>query len=209
VNAVNGFVARSLAAGAAVVLLLAGTTACTGGSSKDSGSKDDASGGASGQPASAPFRVQVTHVAGKLSPQRRSALAKGVRGALTAYVDAAFLRADYPRSDFGDSFGSFTSGAAHDARADQALLTNRPLGASTTSVRATHRTAYLSVLAPKQRPAGVTAAVDLVFVVDRGDEQAQQVHLKGRLLMTHADNGRWSIFGYDLNRSQTPAKSSS
>ena len=64
------------------------------------------------------------------------------------------------------------------------------------------------MLAPKQRPAGLTAAVDLTFVVDRGDQQAQQVHLKGRLLMTHK-KGRWSIFGYDLSRSQQPTKSAS
>ncbi len=66
------------------------------------------------------------------------------------------------------------------------------------------------MLAPKQHPAGVTAAVDLVFLVDRGDQPAQRVHLKGRLLLTHGkDGGRWTIFGYDLNRSQAPARSES
>jgi hypothetical protein len=208
VSVVNRLTARSLVAAVTAVTLLVGASACTGGS-KPSGSKHHSSESPSAQPGSAPFRVEVTHVAGKLSKHRRAALAKRVRGTLTAYVDAAFLRGDYPRSDFGNAFGSFTSGAAHDARGDQALLTNRPLGGSTTAVRATHRTAYLSVLAPKQRPAGVTAAVDLTFVVDRGDKQAQQVHLKGRLLMTHAKSGRWSIFGYDLSRSQTPKRGAS
>jgi hypothetical protein len=208
VSAVNRSDSRGLVATVIAVTLLVGTTACTG-DSKHSGSKHSPSQSPSAQPESAPFRVEVTHVAGKLSKHRRVALAKRVRGTLTAYVDAAFLRGDYPRSDFGDAFGRFTTGAAHDARGDQALLTNRPLGGSTTSVTATHRTAYLSVLAPKQRPAGVTAAVDLTFTVDRGDKQAQQVHLKGRLLMTHSKSGRWSIFGYDLSRSQTPKKGAS
>jgi hypothetical protein len=208
-SAVNRLATRGVVAAVTAVTLLAGATACTGSSSKDAGPKHSASSSPSARPDSAPFRVQVTHVAGKLSTARRVALARQVRGTLTAYVDAAFLRGDYPRSDFGDAFGSFTTGAAHDARGDQALLTNRPLGGSTTSVTATHRTAYLSVLAPRQHPAGLTAAVDLTFVVDRGDQQAQQVHLKGRLLMTHAKNGRWSIFGYDLSRSQTPTKSAS
>ena len=206
-SAVNRPVTRGLVAAVTAVTLLGGATACTGGS-KASGAKGDSSESPSAQPHSAPFQVEVTHVAGKLSKQRRTALAKQVRSTLTAYVDAAFLRADYPRSDFGDAFGTFTAGAAHDARGDQVLLTNRSLGGSTTSVAATHRTAYLSVLAPKQRPAGVTAAVDLTFVVDRGDQQAQQVHLKGRLLMTHSEKGRWSIFGYDLSRSQTPKSTS-
>jgi hypothetical protein len=144
-------------------------------------------------------------VAGKLSKAKQNTVARRVRATLSAYVDKAFLAGDYPRSDFENSFGTFTAGAAHDARHDQALLTNRSLGPSTTSIRAVHRTAYLSVLAPKEHPAGVTAAVDLTFRVDRGDRPAQRVHLKGRLLLTHGkDGGRWSIFGYDVNRSQVP-----
>ncbi len=51
-------------------------------------------------------------------------------------------------------------------------------------MRATRRTAYLSVLAPYKVAAGVTAKVDLVFVVDRGDRTAQRVRLAGRLLLT-------------------------
>jgi hypothetical protein len=193
----------------ATVLLLAGTTACTGGSDDDkSGPKSSQS--PSSQPPSAPFRVSVTHVAGELSKSKRANVARRVRTTLSAYVDAAFLAGDYPRSDFDSSFRSFTSGAARDARSDRGLLTNRSLGASTASVRAIRRTAYLSVLAPKQHPAGVTAAVNLVFLVDRGDRPAQRVHLKGRLVLTHAKHGgKWSIFGYDLSRSQAPARSES
>jgi hypothetical protein len=70
-------------------------------------------------------------------------------------------------------------------------------------VRAVRRTAYLAVLAPRQHVAGLTAAVDLVFVVDRGDDPAQRVRLRGRLLLTRVDAG-WRIFGYDLRRTQTP-----
>ena len=68
-------------------------------------------------------------------------------------------------------------------------------------MRATARTAYLSVLAPYKVAAGVTAKVDLVFVVDRGDEPAQRVRLAGRLLLTRNASDGWSIFGYDLHRS--------
>jgi hypothetical protein len=148
-------------------------------------------------------------VAGKLSKPEQVVLARRIGSTLTGYMNSAFLRDDYPRSDFDASFRTFTAGAARHARADQALLTNRPLGQSTTSVRAVHRTAYLSVLAPKQHPAGATAAVDLTFLVERGDRPAQRVHLQGRLLLTHDGSGRWSIFGYDLSRSQTPVRSAS
>jgi hypothetical protein len=156
-------------------------------------------------PRSVPWRVQVTHVAGELRAPGRRALAVRVGRTISAYVDAAFLRGDYPRSDFADAFGSFTSGAARLARRDQALLTNRTLGPTTRSVRATRRTAYLSVLAPRRAVAGVTAAVDLVLVVDRGTRADQRVRVQGRLLLTRDTRGRWRIFGYDVRWSQTPA----
>ena len=65
------------------------------------------------------------------------------------------------------------------------------------------------MLAPYKVAAGVTAKVDLVFVVDRGDQPAQRVRLAGRLLLTRtADDGRWAVFGYDLHRSATPRSAS-
>jgi hypothetical protein len=204
----SGPVERRFAAALSAVLVLASATGCTSKTEHpQAGSKPSHS--ASPRPASVPFRVSVTHVAGSLSGPRRAFLARRVQATLASYVDRAFLAGDYPRSDFAASFRVFTAGAARDARGDQGLLTNRPLGASTRSVRAVHRTAYLAVMAPKQHPAGVTAAVDLTFVVDRGDRPAQRVRLKGRLLLTHDKSGRWSIFGYDLNRSQTPQRSGS
>jgi hypothetical protein len=144
--------------------------------------------------------TEVTHVAGRLPPKDRRRLCARVGRTISAYVDAAFLGGDYPRSRFGASFGAFTSGAARQARDDLTLLTNLPWGPTTRSVRATRRTAYLSVLAPKGRVAGVTAAVDLRFRVDRGTRPARRVRLKGRLLLTRDHRGRWAIFGYDLAR---------
>jgi hypothetical protein len=151
-----------------------------------------------------PLKLVVTRVSGKLPERSRPALEANVGKAISAYVDGAFLAGDYPRSDFGAAYRTFTSGAAGDARRDADLLTNRELGPSTESVRATRRTAYLSVLAPYKVAAGVTAKVDLVFVVDRGDETAQRVRLAGRLLLTRNKSNGWSIFGYDLHRSETP-----
>lgn len=158
---------------------------------------------------SVPLKVVVTRVLGRLPDTSRPALEANVGRAVSDYVDAAFLSGDYPRSDFGASFPSFTRGAAADARRDQDLLTNHELGPTTRSVRATRRTAYLSVLAPNKVAAGVTAKVDLVFAVDRGDQPAQRVRLAGRLLLTRTgDGGEWSIFGYDLHRSTTPRRAS-
>jgi hypothetical protein len=174
----------------------------SGGSATAAPSSPDAS----PTPASAPLRTVVTRVSGRLPRAARPALEANVGRAVSSYVDGAFLSGDYPRTDFSDAFASFTPGAARDARADQGLLTNRDLGASTTSVRATRQTAYLSVLAPFRVAAGVTARVDLRFVVRRADAPAERVRVAGRLLLTRdGAGGDWSVFGYDLHRSQAPS----
>lgn len=205
---------RRVTAPAAVLLGLALLATATGCSSDP---KPDAKPSPSGSPtrsatpapASVPMKVVVTRVSGRLPRKSRPALEANVGRTLSAYVEAAFLRGDNPRSDFRSSFGAFTSGAAKDARRDQGLLTNKLLGPSTESVRATRRTAYLSVLAPYKVAAGVTAKVDLVFLVDRGARPARRVRLAGRMLLTrNKSDGGWSIFGYDLHRSDTPRSDS-
>jgi hypothetical protein len=201
--------ARRLAALAVGAVVLVTGTGCTGDDSKPA-SSEGRSALPTPAPRSAPLRTEVTHVAGRLPAPARKALAGTVGRTISAYVDAAFLTGDYPRSDFDGSFGTFSKGLAGRARKDAALLTNEPWGSSTRSVRAVRRTAYLSVLAPKGKVGGVTAAVDLVLVVDRGDKaERQRVRLKGRLLLGRDKAGHWQIFGYDLNRSDTPMRSAS
>jgi hypothetical protein len=208
---VSGARARLLAVLLAGLLLLS-VGACTGGQDpKPSAAPATASHTpptptAPTAPPSVPMRVQVTHVAGALTPARRTALANAVRRTLSTYLDAAFLAGSYPRSRFADAFRTFTRGAARQARGDLALLTNQPLGATTRSVRATRRTAYLSVLAPRQHVAGVTAAVNLVFLVDRDRAPAERVAVRGRLLLTRGRAGPWKIFGYDVTRSEARAR---
>lgn len=156
---------------------------------------------------SAPWQIRVTHVAGRLGARDRRALVTRVGRTLEAYVAAAFVAGDYPRSDFARSFSSsFTRGAARRARADLAVLTNRPLGPTTRAVRAARRTAYLSVLAPEGKPGGVSAAVHLVLDVDRGDRVAQRLRVQGRLLLTPGRPGTWRIFGYDVDGRRTPLR---
>jgi hypothetical protein len=207
-------VRRPAALALAVTVMLLGATACTG---DPRPARPAASSSASGpatrpQPApaaSAPFRVAVTRVSGTLAGDDRRVLARNVGRTLSAYVDAAFLAGGYPRSDFADAFDGFTGGAARSARRDQALLTNQRLGPSTESVRALRRRAFLSVLAPYDVAAGVTANVDLDLVVTRSSGPAQRVRMQGRMLLTRAGKGGWSIFGYDLSRSDTPVRSAS
>jgi hypothetical protein len=194
--------------------LLVGVSACTADAPADrsaptSSAPTKPTTSAGPRPASAPLRVAVTRVSGRLSAHDRTVLAANVGRVVGGYLDAAFLRGPYPRSDFSDSFASFTRGAARTARRDQALLTNRRLGPSTASVRAVRRTAYLSVLAPFEVAAGVTANVDLALVVQRSSGSPERVRMSGRLLLTRDARGGWSIFGYDLSRSDTAVRSTS
>ena len=206
-------VARSLACSVLAVAVSFGATSCTGGSDPTAEPADQTSGPSSpshvAAPPSVPMRAEVTHVAGRLRKNDRRRVTARVQRTISAYVDAAFLDGEYPRSAFGTSFGAFTSGAARQARRDLPLLTNQPWGPTTRAVRATRRSAYLSVLAPRGVVAGVTAAVDLVFRLDRGARPARRVRLKGRLLLTRDRTGRWAIFGYDLARSGARVRSAS
>lgn len=149
----------------------------------------------------APLNVRVTRVAGRMRPNDRAVLADKVGSVLATYFDDAFLGGEYPRDDFDDAFATFSAGAAEQAKRDRDLLTNSTFGPTTDSVVARRQSAYLSVLAPAEVAAGVTARVALRFSVDRGEKPAKEITVKGRLMLTRTDDGGWKIFGYDLSQS--------
>lgn len=193
---------------AALSLLLAVTvSACTGDPAPEgkdpTPSPESASKGAPTtlEPKPVAAKVRVTRVSGRLRPKAQEVLADNIRKVVTGYFDDAFLGGDYPRSDFGDAFKTFTRGAATQAGRHRDLLTNRVLGPSTDEVIPKRQTAYLSVLAPHKIAAGVTARVHLDFLAERGDEPDKRVQVKGRLMLTRKKSGGWQIFGFDLSRS--------
>jgi hypothetical protein len=196
---------RRAAAGVVCTVLLGGMTACTGGSSESSSPSPSPSASTGGSATltarPVPLKVLVTRVSGTLKKADRATLQRNIGPVIETYFDNAFLGGDYPRSDFGNAFASFSGGAARKASADRDLLTNRTLGASTESVTPKQQAAYLSVLAPNKVAAGVTARIQLRFVANRGDRPARQVTLTGRLLLTRKKGGGWQIFGYDVARS--------
>jgi hypothetical protein len=153
------------------------------------------------EPKPAPAKVRVTRVSGRMTDKDREVLADNIRKVVVGYFDDAFLGGDYPRSDFGDAFATFTKGAAKEADRNRDLLTNRVLGPSTVQVVPKRQTAYLSVLAPHKVAAGVTARVHLDFLAERGDRADKRVTVKGRLMLTRKKSGGWQIFGFDLSRS--------
>jgi hypothetical protein len=201
-------VVRRAAAGALSVLLAGSATACTITHDEPTAkpSKSDSTGpAATMKPKPVHLRIRVTRVSGKLKDSQRRALEHNVGKAITGYFNAAYLGGDYPRSDFGNAFNTFSKGAARRARHDRGLLTNASLGQSTESVTPKKTAAYLSVLAPNKVAAGVDARIILVYVADRGDKPAQQVQVTGRLMLTRKKSGGWQIFGYHVARSASSA----
>jgi tryptophan synthase beta subunit len=197
-------VVRRAAAGVLIALLTSASASCSITHDKPSASpsKSDKTGaGATMNAKPVPLRIRVTRVSGKLKDSQKKALEHNVGKAISGYFEAAYLGGDYPRSDFGNAFTTFTKGAARKARHDKDLLTNASLGQTTESVTPKTTSAYLSVLAPNKVAAGVDARIILVYVADRGDKPAQQVEVTGRLMLTRKKSGGWQIFGYHVARS--------
>ena len=200
--------ARRLVAGLTCAALLTGFAGCTSDPQTPSSPPlPDASTGAGPTLAAkpVPMQVRVTRVSGTLRKAPQGSLERKVGRAISSYFDAAYLGGEYPRSDFDNAFATFSEGAARQARGDRGLLTNADLGKSLAGVTAKRKDARLSVLAPKNVAAGVTARIRLVFVADSEEAQDTRVTISGRLLLTRMKSGRWHIFGYDVARSAVPA----
>jgi hypothetical protein len=127
----------------------------------------------------------------------RKTMLKQVGEAVDTWIDGGFVGVDYPRDDFASAFDAFTDPAKRDAGRQQKLMTNWDLRQKIDGVEVKKRTVTVDVMAPKGRPAGATARVDLVFTTS-GDTQ-ERVTVRGRLFLTPG-HGRWRIFGYDVSR---------
>jgi hypothetical protein len=188
---------------AAVALLTAAGLALVGCGGNDSSSPAAAAPSTAGAAPVVATKVTVGTVAGtvrkpfrKTFAQHRSHLSKQVGAAVDGWLDGGFVGVDYPRDDFPTAFASFTDVAKRAARRDQRLMTNWSLRHDIDGVTVKQRTVTLDVLAPRGRPAGVTARVRLVFTT-RGDT-SQRVSVTGRLFLSQDRHGDWQIFGYDV-----------
>jgi hypothetical protein len=172
----------------------------------------DSSAPAAGAPSTAAQAPQASQVASKVTigtvagtvrrPYRktfvkhRPHLRQQVGAAVDSWLDGAFVGVDYPRDSFPAAFASFTSAAEHEARRQQRLMTNWKYRHDIDGVTTRHRSVTLDVLAPRGRPAGVTARVHLVFTTS-GDVK-KRVSVTGRLFLAKGPQGGWRIFGYDV-----------
>ena len=167
----------------------------------------------------------VTRVSGRLPDRDRLALRRQVEALLVDYLGVAFLDTD-PDATGAELFPGFTEGAARMAARKGAVLTRAGLGDGPVTVEVVSAEAPLNVLAPRGRPAGATARLDVELAVTPADEPAdepaddpsddpsdesaesgaepagpERVRLLGRFLLTPAGQG-WRIFGFDAVRTE-------
>jgi hypothetical protein len=192
---------RRTAAAALLTVLGLAVAGCSGGSDSSSPAAS-ATSAPSGRPQVA-TKVTIGTVAGtvrrpfrKTFAQHRSHLSKQVGAAVDSWLDGGFVGVGYPRDSFPAAFSSFSASAQHDARRQQRLMTNWKLRHDINGVTVKHRTVTLDVLAPRGRPAGVTARVHLAFTTS-GDMK-KKVTVTGRLFLNQGPKGDWRIFGYDV-----------
>lgn len=131
-----------------------------------------------------------------MADHRKVMLAQ-VGQAVDSWIDGGYVGVDYPRDSFGSAFDAFTKPAKRDADRQKQLMTNWDLRKKIDGVEVKKRTVTVDVMAPRGRPAGVTARVDLVFTTT-GDTQ-ERVTVRGRLFLSPG-HGKWRIFGYDVSR---------
>ena len=139
--------------------------------------------------------VETVSGAGDLPQETRTELETEVGGVLSDYVVEAFL-GDFPREEFVQAFGSFTSGAARSAAGDIEQLTAARVQ-DATAVTATRLDARLSFLVAASDVVGATAALDLAFDATMPDGSTRPLSLRGRFLLERAD-GDWVVYGYDV-----------
>lgn len=187
---------RRAALGAATVLAatlaLAG---CSGSDDQPDGAATTSS--ASAEPEGVATQVSFGKVAGRLPRAQREKVATDVGSVIDGWLDAAYVGGDYPRTDFADAWPGFTAGAQADARRDRDLMSNQDIGAEVDGVDVVGRALRIDVLAPKGKPAGVTAHVTLRF--DTSGETSERVRVAGRLFLARGDQG-WQVFGYDVTK---------
>lgn len=178
-----------------LVLALAG---CSGEDDEDPGG--DGKSSASGETTPGiETRVEIGEVAGTLGKGPAREVAADVAHVVDRWLDAAYVGGDYPRTKFGDAFPGFTKDAATLAGRQPGLMSNEAVGGDVDSVNATRRIVRVDLLAPKGKPAGATAHVNLVIKLTGKVERTDQI--RGRVVLTRAKSG-WQVFGFDIERGE-------
>jgi hypothetical protein len=184
------------------VALVAGACSSSDSSSPSTAPSQDDTAVGGAQPVAS--QVRLGKVAGTIKKKNRKAfmdhrktMLKQVGDAVDTWIDGGFVGVDYPRESFGSAFSAFTKQAKRDAGRQKSLMTNWDLRRDIDGVDVKKRRVTVDVMAPRGRPAGATARVDLVFTTTGATETRMAV--RGRLFLTPHD-GAWRIFGFDVSK---------
>jgi hypothetical protein len=148
---------------------------------------------------SEPLTVKIAQLRGGVKRKDFGKVKHGIAKPIAAWVDGGFLDPQYPATDFGDAFGSWTEGAGLLAQRDRDVTTNAELGPKLIAIVADSQTAKLYVFANDGRTGGATAKVKLRFTGEMSDQSLVHFVVQGDLYLTRKDS-QWQIFGYRLDR---------
>jgi hypothetical protein len=175
---------------------LLNTVGCSGDDDSEPGPPSTSSSPAAVQPP--PADVALGTLTGKLSKAESARVVTNLSDVVLTWFDDAYLAGDYPREGFDHAFGTFTTGAAKQARRDGALMSNGSIGERIEAVTTKGRRVRLDLLAVHHHVVGATARVALVFTTEGAF--AHTVTIKGKVFLTPAGKSGWRIFGYDMTR---------
>ncbi|MEI2713719.1 MAG: hypothetical protein V9G04_10645 [Nocardioides sp.] len=141
--------------------------------------------------------VSAGVVVGRVPDKQRHRAVRRAARMVDAWLDAAFVREDYPRTHYPKALGAFTPQARRAARRSRNLLTNADLGRRIDGVEVLTRRIRVDLLATDRRPRVATAHLRLRLRTH--GQRARTVIVRGRLFLEPTRHG-WRIFGYDLRK---------
>lgn len=190
---------RHRAAAAALALLMGSLAGCSGDDSPERPEPEPEAEVEAAEPAPLATSSKVANVAGRLPKARRDAIDARATKVVDAWLDAAYVGGDFPRSIDDEAWGGFTSAAARKARKDRTITSAAAVSEQVEGVTAVRRVVRHDVFAANGRARGVTARVRLRYETEGSVESTFVV--KGRVMLTPASGG-WKIFGYDLTQEE-------
>jgi hypothetical protein len=182
-------------------VLLAATASCTGDDSSSDSTGPTTSTGATitlTQP-SKPLKVEIAQLHGGVKKKDFAKVKRAVAKPIAGWIGGGFLDPQYPASDFGSAFDSWTPDAGQLGMRDRDITTNAELGPKLIALVADRQTAKLYVFATHGVTGGATAKVKLRFTGEMEDQSLVHFVVAGDLYLTRKDS-HWQIFGYRLGR---------
>ena len=199
---------RLLGAVALAAVMMAACVGCTHNSDDTNSSPDQSAPTTATAPSitltrpNAKFVATIEELGGGVPNSKRQAVRVAISKPIQSWFTQAYLAPTYPATAYPHAFDSWTKGAAAQASRNAgtlAITTNAAVGDQLVAVVADAQRAKLYVFATKGTTGGATAKVRLALTGQQADGSLVSYAVWGELYLTR-DSGKWSIFGYHLQR---------